>query len=324
MKAVYCTVTSHLRLLQALVLQESIARHSPSAVFAFFCIDREAAMLVRKLALPNVLVVEVESFVPADVVARRSTLKVVEFCAVCKPLALTYALANVVDAEWAVWADSDMFAFGNPDAAFNGHEHANVLLTPHRFFLPEFERFEPSVGRYNAGYVAFRRTEHGLAALNWWKDRCLEGCPIVPTADLFGDQKYLNSVPGFFEGVEEAGVGVNCAPWNVFGLEVNGSGAGVMVSDEPLLLYHFQGLRLLHPWLTDRYGSRLQLPAAVRAFIYEPYMAAISRCARRMRKVGERTTFGIDDHYRGLKAIPRIAEQFIRSRNIAFRPFAWR
>ena len=94
-----------------------------------------------------------------------------------------------------------MLAFGDIGSELALHSSASVVLTPHRFSLPEFLAYEPSVGRFNAGFVAFNNVRDGREALNWWMNRCLEGCPARPDGDRYADQKYLNAIPKMFRDV---------------------------------------------------------------------------------------------------------------------------
>jgi hypothetical protein len=307
--------------MRALALQSSLARTAPKSLFAFFCIDLSSAIFLRSLELKNVLVVAPDEFETPQLraIKRKATLS--EYCWTCKPVALLHAFATVPGLDWAIWVDSDMFAFSNPDKALDAYPEADVVLTPHRFSLPEMRTFEPVVGRFNAGYAAFRNTKRGHIALNWWRDRCFESCPAVPTDNKYADQKYLEGVVGLFDSVAQSNMaGLNCAPWNVFGLPVERNDAGVSVSKAPLLLYHFQGLKVIRCWLFDLYASsQFMLPKTTISLIYEPYLSALRYQMSLMSERGNDDFAGINGEFAGANGLVLAMKQLTWSKNMKVR-----
>jgi hypothetical protein len=202
MASLYCTLIDRMFVPHALVLQQSIARHSPDALFAFYCTDDATARVLERYASPKVLVVAPRAFETERLRAARQGRKLNEYRWTCKPAVLLHAFASLPRLDWAGWVDADMLAFSDLDSALHQHPEASAILTPHAFSLPEFAKLEPAVGRFNAGYIAFRNNADGLAALNWWFERCLEGCPAQPMPGRFGDQKYLDVMAEMFPRVE--------------------------------------------------------------------------------------------------------------------------
>jgi hypothetical protein len=301
-----------------LTLQKSIEQTAPEAMFALFCIDDVTAPFLRSLSLGNAQVFAPDDFETHQLRAIKRIVTPSEYCWTCKSVALLHAFITVPGLDWAVWVDSDMFAFGNPDRALEYYPKAEVLLTPHRFFLPEFVTFEPIVGRLNAGYAAFRNSEGGHAALTWWRDRCFEACSGAPTDQQYGDQKYLESMASLFENVVEADMaGLNCAPWNVLGRSIGGGQTGVQVSNSPVLLYHFQGLKVIRRWLFDLYASvHFRLPSDLRRLIYEPYLAALSNQIGRIASCSDGEFSGIDSEFSGANGFYAAVKRLTWSKNM--------
>jgi hypothetical protein len=320
LRAAYCTIINASFAPRALALQQSIAKRSPDAVFAFYCVDDATAALLRRHAGPRVLVIAPAAYETAPLRAARARLKLNEYCWTCKPAILLHALETMPDLQWAVWLDSDMLAFGDLDEELRRHPEASAVLTPHRFSLPEFAAYEPVVGRFNAGYVAFHNTADGLAALRWWMERCLEGCPAVPTPDRYADQKYLDEMPRLFANVAASdSVGLNCAPWNLFEKRIDRAGNGVTVGGTPLLLYHFQGLKIIRDWAFDLYGARRRLPSAARKIIYAPYLGALAAQIRAVAADSREPWSGIDRDFVGHLGLLRAAKRLLWSTNLVVR-----
>jgi hypothetical protein len=318
MKSIYCTVMSRPFVPRALALQDSIARHAPDALFAFFCIDDATAALLRSLDLKNARVLAPDEFETPALRVLKPALSESELCWTCKSVALQHAFAVMPELDWAVWVDADMFAFSNPDNALAAYAKSDVLLTPHRFAWPEIAAYEPVVGRFNAGYIAFRNTDGGHAILNWWRERCFESCSGQPGDDKYADQKYLECMPGLFPNVAEStSPGLNSAPWNIVGQVVERNEGRVLVSNSPLLLYHFQGFRVIRPWAFDFYASKAALPKIVKDEIYRPYVKAL---IAQMQSVARKTatpSFGVDGGFSGVGGLYNLALTLARSPNVA-------
>jgi hypothetical protein len=316
-RAIYCTVIDTAFVPRALALQRSIALHSPNAVFAFYCLDRATADVLQTCGLPQAKVVPVQDYETESLKLAKATRKLNEYCWTCKPAVLLHALGSYTGMDWAVWLDADMLAFGNLDSEFCRHPDASVILTPHRFSLPEFLAYERTAGAFNAGYVAFRNDSDGLAALNWWTGKCLEGCPAIPDRNRFADQKYLDAMAQMFPRVASSqSLGLNCAPWNVFEKEVEGRDGMITVAGAPMLLYHFQGLKIIREWVFDLYGARLRLPQAVRRLVYAPYLDALVAEMRNLAHKSERPSTGIDRDFVGPRGLFRGARRLRQSANL--------
>lgn len=317
MKVAYCTVLNAAFVPRALTLQRSITVHSPNAGFAFYCIDDAAVALLRALAPANSWIVAPDEFETSELRGLKTALKPSEYCWTCKPVSLRHALLRDPAIDWAVWLDADMLAFGDLNSALADVPQANVALTPHSFSLPEFQCLEPVVGQFNAGYVAFRNSDEGRRALDWWLQRCLEACPAVPVDGKYADQKYLDDIATQFSNVAAlSSNSVNVAPWNIFNKTVDAIQGRVMISGEPLLLYHFQGLKVLRSRIFNLYASARVLPGPVRRLIYRPYTAALASEMRAVAGLTRDRRAGLDAAFVGAGSLMQMARQLPLARNI--------
>lgn len=321
-KIAYCTVLNAAFIPRAVTLQNSISVHCPNAVFVYYCVDDASAQQLHSLGLEKARIIAPAAYETEHLRALKATIKTNEYCWTSKPVALKHALDADGTLDWAVWVDADMYVFGDLDGALADAGDANVALTPHNFSLPEFKQHEPMVGRFNAGFAAFRNSKGGRAALDWWLARCLEGCPAVPIDGKYADQKYLDEIPNLFAPVAALHVGVNAAPWNIFGKTIESRAGGIYVSGQPLLLYHFQGLRVVRRWMFDLYAALRALPAPVQRLIYRPYTAALAAEMRTVARHTHDSRVGLDNYVAGLGGFLRAARHVAMSRNIQLRPIA--
>jgi hypothetical protein len=148
---------------------------------------------------------------------------------------------------------------------------------PHRF-PPELACLE-RCGRYNVGWVSFRNDATGLSCAQWWRARCLEWCYDRLENGRYADQRYLDEWPTRFEGVRTLEhKGANLAPWNVSQYTLSYRSNAVWVDDDPLVFYHFHGLRrsgvVVDPQLWNYHAK---LTRTLRENVYRPYLRCLLR-----------------------------------------------
>jgi hypothetical protein len=84
--------------------------------------------------------------------------------------------------------------------------------------------------------------------------------------------------------------GIGLAPWNLASYRYSYDNDRIYVDSDPLVFYHFQGLRAVTRWLYDpawrRYGRWLQPSANARHRIYVPYVRELRAAERRIRAAG--------------------------------------
>jgi hypothetical protein len=285
MNNVYATVVSEPYLPRALALYESVVKFCPRARFAFFCMDDQAAAALESIELVRGRVYREMEFAAGALRSLRGKWPFREYCWTAKPFTLCYLLETMPDIDWAIFVDADTLAFADLDVAIEQAGAADFLVTPHRFT----EKFLPvaaATGYYNSGYLACRVSAAGKTAAARWRDLCLQGCPVIPTRDAYSDQKYLERVKvEVLNGAESSHVGLNAAPWNIERYRVTEQSGLVHLDDVPLLLFHFQSLRVLSPNWLDLYPGELRLTKVVRNLIYLPYLAALSKAYAALRTI---------------------------------------
>ncbi len=270
---------------RALALWTSFTEFNRNSEFAFFCLDEQAAKILEELSLPRTHVFREADFAGSSMQSLRLTRSIAEYCWTAKSFALCHLLEGDAGLDWAVYLDADMLAFGDPDIALTDAGAADFLLAPHRF-ATDFLSFAPAAGFHNAGYVAFRNTSIGRAAALRWRDLCAESCPAIATAQAYADQKYLDQLLAEFPtGAGSCHLGLNAGPWNVGQYRVTAPAGRVHLNDTPLLLYHFQSLRVFTRHWIDLYFGGGKLPKSARDLIYVPYLNALGRSYNVLRQV---------------------------------------
>ncbi len=297
MSSIYVTNFDSGYLSRAMVLAETFAQFCMEGKLYLFCMDNIAYAVMRELALPRTEAVPHDEFASSELAMLRPLRTVGEYCWTSKPFILEYALAKNPNAEWGVYLDTDMMVLGDLSAPLQAEVDLDALFTPHSLSR-EFQAFEGHVGRFNAGFAAFRSTNKGRDALREWKRLCVESVSFVPTAQRFADQKYLDIIAAHWRCEPTTPrPGLNAAPWNIGSYMISQDDKTVFVDGDPLLLYHFQGLRVLMDWLYDLYVGMYRLPVPVKRAIYVPYIERLHRAERQLKsrfpKVNKNAPTGI-------------------------------
>lgn len=281
---VYCTIFDQNYVARALALYRSLVKNNENAIFAFVCIDEPSANILEPMRLERALVVRHDQFADEVLRATQNSRSRGEYCWSSKPVGMLYLMAAHPAAEWVIYVDSDMMFFADPDWALLD-QSCHYLLTRHRF-SPVYKQFEQTAGLHNAGYVAARNTSNGKVAIAWWRDRCIESCSAISTVDTYADQKYLDRFALLFPWGKSSNLkGLNAAPWNIDEYRVCKNGDWVMVDEEVLLLYHFQGLQIYDDNTASLYIGNRRIPDPLRKIIYRQYMDALELAYADLRKV---------------------------------------
>lgn len=175
--------------------------------------------------------------------------------------------------------DSDQYFFSSPEPLFKLLDNYSVLITPHRFSkkLKElnFERF----GKYNVSFQVFKRDSIGLSCLQLWREQCLNWCFDYEEFGWYADQKYLDVWQELLGEcvyvIENKGVGL--APWNVEDVTIYKQGSEVLVDKQKLILYHYQGLKILEFGLIYTFIDNYMKsnPPLLNSLVYKPIISKL-------------------------------------------------
>jgi hypothetical protein len=327
MKHVSCTLLDHRYMSRGLAMIRSLRRVVPDAQIWVLCLDSAALDMFRQIREPGVhslALAEFEASDPELVMAKADGRSLIEYYFSAKPSLIAHVMRAVPDADYVTYLDSDLWFFSDPAPAFAEAHGAPALLTPHRF--PETTREHECFGRFNAGWLSFRRSPEGLTALQWWRARCLEWCfdRVDEANNRFADQRYLDQLIERFPGIHAVHhKGANLAPWNVGGYQLTlRNGAIIVDGDEPLLFFHVHGVRTVgrNLYVTPQDIYRGPPDPIQREHIYRPYLRVLRSIDRELsplmppaaeplRQLSRRSTTG---RLETLKGYLRIARAFAR------------
>ena len=283
----FCTYCDRVYAARLRCLYDSLRAQGEAFRLHVLCFDAEIEAAVRAVGSADLVAVPLADVLAADpeFAAVREQRTAVEFFFTATPVFVRYCFGCEPEADRITYLDADLFFFGPVSAVFAEQGEASVGLVPHRF--PERLKERLVYGTYNVSWVSFRRDRDGLAALEWWRERCIEWCHDRVEAGRFADQGYLDEFPRRFGGVRVLDhAGINAAPWNMEGVRVAQSDGQVEVNGQSLWFYHFQGIRELVPGWFDPglrgYGAALG--PELRDLVYRPYLEKLAAMQERLRR----------------------------------------
>jgi hypothetical protein len=277
---VFCTYFDHNYLSRGLALYHSLQQYAAGSRLWVLCLSESCYQALVGLKLPNLIPHRLEDFEAANpaVGATRATRSMIEYYFTCSPAWMLSVLNSEPGVEWVTYLDSDLFFFTSPEPIYEEMRDASFGLIPHRFSnrLADMRRF----GVYNVGWVSVRRCEEGIAALRWWRERCIEWCYDRVEGKRFADQRYLDRLPQLFRGVHIIEhLGANLAPWNMANYQLEWRDGSIMIEGRfPLVFNHFYGVKRSGRYYFNSHRVfHAPFPNLVRKHIYEPYVQALCR-----------------------------------------------
>jgi hypothetical protein len=252
---------------------QSLKRWCPSARLWVLCMSDECYETLVRLALEEVTLIRLEDFERDDdkLLAAKASRNRLEYYFTCTPSLPLFVLKQNPEIELITYLDSDLFFFSNPEPIFDEIRKHSIGIIAHRFQ----EQWMEINGKFNVGWLSFRRDGSGLACLNWWREQCLEWCYDLHQADQFADQKYLDQFPVLFDNLKVIEhKGANLAAWNLGNYHLHMRDGIVWVDDQPVLFYHFQGLRKIAPGVVDPCVQwyRLRVSWLMERRLFRPYI----------------------------------------------------
>jgi hypothetical protein len=271
----YCTYFDHNYLPRGLALYDSLRRQGGSFELWVLCLSEECEQALQKLELPGLGTISMREFEAGDapLLAAKQNRSQIEYFFTCTPSLPLFLFKKHPAIDAVTYLDGDLYFFGDVEDVHAEIGGASIAITPHRF--PAALRNSERYGIYNVGWVTFRRDPNAFACLEWWRERCLEWCYDREEGGRFADQKYLDCWPAKFAGVKVIQhPGVNLAPWNLAGHQLAWEQGRVLVDGQPLLVFHFHGLKQLTRHIFDPQWTRYQVkPGPVlQKRIYRPYL----------------------------------------------------
>jgi len=240
----FCTYFDSGYLARGLALYRSLERHIPKFTLHILCFDDVTYDALSRAQLSSIKLlrlVDVEFF-DRELLAAKDRRSLAEYYFTVTSVLPGYLFDAFSEIDAITYIDSDLLFFSNPAPVFEEMGDAAVAITPHRF--TPHNKAHIKYGIYNVGWLTWRREARAFDCLQWYRSKSLEWCYDVVEDERYADQKYLDTWTSRFPGIHSIDhKGANLAPWNVGNYRISKSDEKIYVDDDPLIFYHFHGLK---------------------------------------------------------------------------------
>jgi len=240
----FCTYFDSGYLARGIALYRSLERHVPKFTLHILCFDDVTYDALTRAQLASVKLarlIDIEVF-DRELLAAKGRRSVAEYYFTMTSILPHFLFEAYQEIDAVTYIDADLFFFCDPATVFEEMGDAAVGITPHRF--TEQNQSHEKYGVYNVGWLTWRREVRAYDCLRWYRCKSLEWCYDVVEDERYADQKYLNFWSSQFAGIHLIHhKGANLAPWNVGNYRISTAGEKIYVDDDPLIFYHFHGLK---------------------------------------------------------------------------------
>lgn len=213
--------------------------------FWFLCLDDETKEIIKKLGLPNIILMTIEEINDRELLNTANNRSRAEFIFTSKSAWIHYVINNIADGEALIFGDCDIFYFSSPDKLLSDirENHCSIGIVSHQF--PKHKEYlNEKVGKYNAGLLYLINDYNSRLCINEWRNQCIEWCCLKYEKGRFGDQLYLNKWPEKYRGVYEIkNKGVNLGSWSIYDFKITERDGVFYVDEDRLICYHFHRIK---------------------------------------------------------------------------------
>jgi hypothetical protein len=293
-KNYFCTFFDNRYLVRGLALHESLSRLlTDEFELWILCMDAATYGYLHNANLEKVNLVKLEELERAcpDLTRVRGERGLVEYYFTCKPALIGFLLQTNPRVDRLTYLDADLYFFADHSLLNDEIAASSIAIIEHRF--TSNLQYLARTGRYNAGWISIKRDSTGLACVEWWRQRCIEWCYDTPDNGRYGDQGYLDEFRRLFGSVVSiAHKGANLAPWNIGNFKIGLVDGRVVVDGEPLVFFHFHGLRQVRRWLFDSgfHGYQVSMDTTTKEKIYRPYVRLLYQYKKCINEAQGNTT----------------------------------
>lgn len=275
---VFCTFFDSNYLAQGLSMINSLFKVTKESIIYVFPTDDASLFALNNLIDPRLKVIslsEIKNEFP-EIENIKKERSVAEFSYTFKGFICQYIFNNYKSFDFLTYLDSDLFFFSSPMPIFKELKNSSVGITSHNFHWLNYH--QKKYGDFNAGWISFKNNKEAFKCLEEWRRDCTDWCFAYLEADKYADQKYLNSWPKKYTGVNVIkNKGANVAPWNVKKFNLKFLNGEIYIDNHKLIFYHFSNLIQIKKNIFKTNLSRVfvKTNGILKYKIYIPYIKSL-------------------------------------------------
>ena len=279
----FLTLFDHRYLTRGWAMFESLKRHCPDSHLWVLALSPECALELNRRDDPQLTVIPLSTLEGAqpELLQAKANRSAKEYYYTLSSASCYYLLTSVPGVDLLTYLDADTYLFSSPAEVFESLASSSIGITPHNF--SRWRKGQERFGKFNVGWVTFRRDVAGMECLEWWYRQCLDWCFERIETNRYADQKYLDVWPSKFKSVKIIdNPGVNAGPWNLGAYHRTMRDGAVYLNGQRLVLFHFADLTEVLPGVinTQLAGCGVFSGPVIRWRIYRPYIEHLMSLSR--------------------------------------------
>ena len=169
----FCTLFDSYYLTRGMALYESLLKNCDKFHLYIFAFDAQTLDILKSKNLQSATIISLLDFETDELLEIKNRRTVAEYCWTCTASTITYAIKKY-NLDHCTYVDADIYFFSSLSPIFEEIGDSSVAITPHNF-SKELKSSE-IYGKYCVQFTYFKNDKDGMAALNWWRESCLNWC----------------------------------------------------------------------------------------------------------------------------------------------------
>lgn len=291
----FCTLLSRDYLAKGLTLYNSLLDHDKHFTMFIFCMEKESTSILEQMGLKNAVIISMSELETEDrgLLETKDSRSVQEYSWTAKASVMLYILRHYAEIDNIIWLDGDICFFSDAEPIYREWGSSSILLTEEKY-TGLYEEKSRIYGKYQLGFMGFRRDETGIACLEQFRRNVLQWCYNRFEEGKWSDQMYAVDWPEKYKNVHIVKhKGINVNPFILYryvteqGMKIISGDSRVFIEDEELVLFHFYGFDRYNNREFDlcHYGSFLSDDTL--KYVYKPYTEQINKAVAGINSLAE-------------------------------------
>ncbi|MGJ7913606.1 glycosyltransferase [Neobacillus sp. LXY-1] len=291
MKHYYCSTFSKDYAYKGLLLYNSLEKHDKDFEFFMICLHEEAKKIFEKMNLAHATIISMEEIEKEDktLLSVKNSRNDKEYIWTSKASICLFLFNQFSEINHIVWLDGDTLFLSDPEPIFTEWGDYSITLTEEKW-REEHKFLGDTNGVFNTGYMGFKRDDHALECLQWFRQKLIEWCFDKWENGLWSDQVYVNDWTKRFKnvGIIE-NIGVNLTPY-IINYRFNESsvihsGNDIYIDNEKVIFFHYYGFKYYDGNVFDICNYVMNQRDEVIKHLYIPYLNACNEIMDKIKAV---------------------------------------
>jgi hypothetical protein len=283
---------------KGLLLYKSLEKHDKDFEFFMICLHDEAKKLFEKMNLAHATIISMEDIEKEDkeLLSVKNSRNDKEYIWTSKASIGLYLFNHFSEIDHIVWLDGDTLFLSDPEPIFTEWGDYSITLTEEKW-REEHSFLGDTNGVYNTGYMGFKRDDHAMESLQWFREKLIEWCFDKWEYGLWSDQVYVNDWKKRFKnvGIIE-NIGVNLTPYIINyrfkESPIIKSSDDIYIDNKKVIFFHYYGFKYYDGNVFDICHYVMNHRDDVIEQIYIPYLNACNEIMEQIKAVD--STFNIE------------------------------